>query len=336
MRPHIPHCFLPVLLLCLLSSCESIYDGIDGCPHGVELRFVYDYNMEYANAFPSKVDCITLYVFSEDGGYVATYTETSSVLSDEDWRMVIDLPKGDYNLVAYGGIACEEATFALQSEPSSGTSMTSLRAEMAHDTDATGGLASEDLLHDFYYGSLSVSVTEDYYQEETLELMQDTNNLRILLQSVNGEVLSADDFVFSITDDNSLFDYQNTIIPAGTVTYNPWSCGTETIVDDEDESTRSTTVTVPYAEFSMSRLWAANNARLVVTRASDGETVINIPFIQYLLLLKSNVYSDMSGQEFLDRENDWSMLFYLGDGQNWLSTQIIINGWVVRLNTTSL
>lgn len=318
-------------VLLSLPSCESIFDNIDACPNGVSLRYVYDYNMEYANAFPSKVDCITLYVFDADGNYLSTFIDTSDNLADEDWRMIIDLEKGEYSLVAYGGIACDEATFHLLEEPSAGFNMTELSAEME-----TEDLTSSACLHNFFFGSLDVTVSEDDYQEETLYLVQDTNNLRILLQSVSGEALSADDFVFNITDDNSLFDYQNAIIPAGTVTYGPWSYGTETIVDDDDESTRSTTVTVPYAEFSMSRLWTENNARLVVTRAYDGETIINIPFIQYLLLLKSNLYSDMSDQEFLDRENDWSMLFYLGDGQVWLSTQIIINGWVVRLNTTSL
>ena len=40
------------------SSCERIYDDLAPCPHGVSLRFVYDYNMEYANAFPSNVDVL--------------------------------------------------------------------------------------------------------------------------------------------------------------------------------------------------------------------------------------------------------------------------------------
>ena len=38
-----------------LPSCETIYEDLDPCPHGVSLRFIYDYNMEYANAFPKKV-----------------------------------------------------------------------------------------------------------------------------------------------------------------------------------------------------------------------------------------------------------------------------------------
>ena len=42
------------LMLVSLSSCEKIYDDLEACPHGVSLRFVYDYNMAYANAFPKR------------------------------------------------------------------------------------------------------------------------------------------------------------------------------------------------------------------------------------------------------------------------------------------
>ena len=30
-----------------LLSCERIYEDLEPCQHGVSLRFVYDYNMEY-------------------------------------------------------------------------------------------------------------------------------------------------------------------------------------------------------------------------------------------------------------------------------------------------
>ena len=41
----------------LLSSCHGIYNDLEPCSQGVRLRFVYDYNMEYANAFHSQMDC---------------------------------------------------------------------------------------------------------------------------------------------------------------------------------------------------------------------------------------------------------------------------------------
>ncbi len=39
------------VMLVALSSCEKIYDDLEACPHGVSLRFVYDYHMERAMLF---------------------------------------------------------------------------------------------------------------------------------------------------------------------------------------------------------------------------------------------------------------------------------------------
>ena len=59
-----------------LSSCGAIKDDLPPCPEGVTLRFVFDYNMEFANAFPSQVDCLTLLVYDNEGKYVTSRTET--------------------------------------------------------------------------------------------------------------------------------------------------------------------------------------------------------------------------------------------------------------------
>ena len=83
-----------VLAALSLSSCESIYEDLAPCSHGVSLRFVYDYNMEYANAFPKKVDCLTLLIYDSGGNYVGMRTVTGPELQDETYRMQLDLEPG--------------------------------------------------------------------------------------------------------------------------------------------------------------------------------------------------------------------------------------------------
>ena len=78
------------------SSCEKIYEDLDPCAHGVSLRFIYDYNMEFANAFPKKVDCLTLYIYGEEGNHVGTRVVTGPELRDEGFRMTLDLEPGNY------------------------------------------------------------------------------------------------------------------------------------------------------------------------------------------------------------------------------------------------
>ena len=72
------------LMIAALPACENIYEDLQPCPHGVSLRFVYDYNMAYANAFPREVDCLTLLVFDDEDRYVATRTVTGDKLRDEN------------------------------------------------------------------------------------------------------------------------------------------------------------------------------------------------------------------------------------------------------------
>ena len=81
------------------SSCENIYEDLDPCAHGVSLRFIYDYNMEFANAFPKKVDCLTLYIYDEEGNYVDTRVVTGPELRDESYRMTLDLAPGKYRFI---------------------------------------------------------------------------------------------------------------------------------------------------------------------------------------------------------------------------------------------
>ena len=110
-----------VLINFAFSSCERIYEDLAPCPHGVSLRFIYDYNMEYANAFAKKVDCLTLLVYDENGNYVDTRIVTGTELQDENYRMKLDLKQGNYHFVAYGGLACNKSSFLMKYTPGEGT-----------------------------------------------------------------------------------------------------------------------------------------------------------------------------------------------------------------------
>ena len=200
------------------------------------------------------------------------------------------------------------------------------------DADLTTSVREKLRLHYLFWGSLTLE-TADLYNEGTVEMMKNTNNIRIVLQQMNGEPVKDKDFDFSITDDNTLFAASNNdLLPNGTVTYTPWAQGQAStgITDDGQE------VIVAYAEFSTSRLMVKNSPKLIVRRASDGNAVINIPLNNYLLLLKSELYEQMKPQEFLDRESEWSLFFFLDENGAWIKTYIKINDWTIRVNNMDM
>lgn len=189
-------------------------------------------------------------------------------------------------------------------------------------------------LHPLFYGRLVTEVKANTltYQEVTVEMMKDTNNLRILLQQIGGEPVDYKDYDFQIIDNNTLFAWDNDLLPVPTVTYNPWVSGNASPGELPDGGNAS----VAWAEISFSRLVAAAKPRLLITHKATGDRVVDIPLNNYLLLLKSQAFKTMPNQEFLDRESRWNMIFFLSENNYWVSTLISIKDWNVRINNEEL
>lgn len=348
-KPHISAirtAFIATISLIASVSCSVIYDDLPECTSGAQLRFVYDYNMEYANAFHNQVECLTVYFYdAATGHHVATRTVGADQLSDEAYRMTVDLPAGDYKAVAYGGIACADASFAHPAgTPEDGHHFTELAMQLKSEHLSS---TIDRPLHNLFYGTVNFSVAETLgtYTAATVEMIRDTNNLRIMFQHINGTPVDPDQFNWTIVGDNTLMAHDNALKAAGKVTYHPWALGTFTGGYMDDGSP----ITNAYAEFSISRLVRpaastkapvsgngnisrADSPRLIVTRVKDGGTVLSLPLTDILLAYRSDLHADMAEQEYLDRENYWPMLFILNSNDVWTSAEIIINDWTVRIN----
>ncbi len=165
------------------TSCGTVFEELEPCRTGVEMRFVYDCNLESANAFPTQVECLTLHIFDSDGGFVTTVTETSSVLSDENWRLTLDLEPGSYHAIAYGGIACGDDSFAHDAVPAEGSDYHDIAMRLKQDHIGR-------LLADHFHGSLDFEVDDNPavndYSRVTLSMRKTTNRFRILLQPLDG------------------------------------------------------------------------------------------------------------------------------------------------------
>lgn len=312
----------------LVSSCKSVIeDDLPECKEGLALRFVYDYNMEFANAFTAQVDCLTVFVYDESGRCVEKRTESGTPLADEAYRMEVDLEPGNYTVLAYGGMDCEQSSFHFTSDPQE-----SLMKDVQVELDRKLLTSPEgQKLHPLFYGTIDTTVESNEtleYKEVTVPMMKDTNNLRIILQQVDGESLDCNRFDWRLTDDNTLMAWNNSVIPTSTVTYFPWTQGNASPGVTEDEME----VGVAFAEFSFPRLVTTNSPKLEITDKETGRTVVSIPLNNYLLLLKSQEFAKMGNQEFLDRESRWNMIFFLDSNMIWLDTNIVINDWVVRIN----
>lgn len=319
-----------------LTSCEMVNEDLGECPQGVSLRFVFDYNMERANAFPAQVDCITLYVFDATGALIEKHHESTSVLSDENYRMTLDLGPGEYSFVALGGSTCEKNSFKVENLETR-DDRRALSIELPLDIKRHSSVR----LHDLFYGELDkAAVAKDVITTHTIYMIKDTNSVQVTLQEISAPYsVNAEDYEFFIEADNDLLDYNNNTIPNGGMGYNPFTTenrvagfvdyGGNTVVEDEGQK-----VQVAVSEFNMSRLMTQNSDKsyIVVRSAESGAEIIRVPLIEYMLLSKHNSHSWIkTDQEYLDRQSTWNFMFFLQNGK-WIQSRVAVNNWILRFN----
>ncbi len=327
-------------LVCLtLCGCESsfLFDGEGNCdepqPGEVtyKVRFIYDYNMNYADAFAEQVSCVTLYVVDSSGNIVWQKTEDSEAVKEAGYEMQVDVAPGTYSLVAWCGER-DKGSFSVNE----GSLMTDLQCTMTRERTAEGSATSAVNLDRWFHGYLEAQNFPDTEGEHTytVSLVKDTNIFHIVLRHESGAAVDADDYEFTITADNGLMDWDNSLLPDEDITYSPWDTYTEGATEPYD--TRATTAGDGVADLTTARMVKGNEPWLTVTRRADGDVLFSRELTDYLLLIKGNYSQQMGDQEFLDREDEWEIVLLLDEENYWLPTVIYINSWRVVLQNTGL
>lgn len=330
-----------------MSGCSMVTDDMQPCPAQLRLRFVYDYNIKFADAFANEVTSVNVWAFDDKGNFVWSGSAAGETLSDGNFYLDVPLPEGRYDFVSWCGLL-DNTTFRLATyEPTSKEEL-----KMTLETlENAGGQLSENRLSPVFHGYVSDALYEidplrPVDKVVTLSLMKDTKDIRIMLQHLDGSAIENRDFTVRITDANKNLDWNNDLLPSPTVYYKPWAVKYgETSAPDGagDGGTRSgftcgsrtvTTVASLLFELSTSRLMVNSNAVLTVHRNSDDTDIIRIPLIDYLLLVRGHYFNkqgqEIGEQEYLDRQDDYSMVFFIDKNSNWyMAAGIYINNWAV-------
>jgi hypothetical protein len=99
------------------------------------------------------------------------------------------------------------------------------------------------------------------------------------------------------------------------------------VVQNMSLLSRNSTLSAVLAEFTISRLVVENSPILAVYNKEKNQKVFSIPLKDYILMAKGQTYQNFSDQEYLDRENEFVMTFFLDENGDWLSSRVIINSW---------
>ena len=321
-----------------LTACETIYDDLEPCRTEFRVRFRYDRNINYADAFAHEVESVALWVFDTAGKLVWHGTEAGDALRDEAWTMPVDVAAGTYDLVAWCGLEGQPLYRLAEADP---RSPEQLRLSIARLADAAGDYVADDLTG-LYHGMRRVTFAEAELGgtvEATLPLTKNTNAVRITLQYYNSQgdkQMEAEDFDFSIEAANGDMDYDNSLLGHAPLTYRNWIKTPLRADFDADADAAAaaragaTTVNGLRAERTVGRLTADREQMLVVRRTTDGERIIRLPLVKYLLMVRGNYNRRMEPQEYLDRVDEFNLTFFLdGDDKWYTGAGIYINSWVV-------
>ena len=178
----------------------------------------------------------------------------------------------------------------------------------------------------------TITLTSGVPAYATVSLIRDTKHLNIILGETGEEGhVNADDYEVFILDTNGDVDYQNTVItPSDSLVYYPYQKWNTEVDAGGEVGVESTA----HYDLMFNRLMysakSSENAQLCIRRKSDGVYVVKVD-LPYILCL-GRIYFEYNyrQQEYLDREHDYRLQFYL-TGDRWSSVLIHVLGWSRRI-----
>lgn len=324
-----------------VTSCENtIFDDEGDCSLHYLLKFKYDMNMKYADAFPNAVSYVSVYVYDADTHeLVLKQVDGGEALSREGYSMELQgLKPGTYDIVAWCGDGLSDGHFEANKAVVGSSKLEEISCTMKREE---GGKVTEDV-GQLFHGKQRVTLSETYgTYSSTINLTKNTNTVRVVLQHLSGLDVNPDDFTFEIKDENGYMAYDNTILDDELLTYNPWSvtagsAGINSDIYNKPVVRTQTSVSVALAEFTVGRLVLDNNPILSIYNKVENEKVLSIPLKDYALLVKGHYNRAMSDQEYLDRQDEYNLTFFLDEHGQWASSRIIINSWHLVFQNTDI
>ena len=294
----------------IVASCDSFNEDLPECR--LSVKFKYDYNMEFADAFHAQVDKVELYVFDKNGKYLFKQAEEGSALSTGNYLMEVELPVGQYQFMAWAGA---RDSYDITSLTPGVSTLTDLKLKLKREASLIINKRMETL----WYGEvINVNFDGTVHQTETINLIRDTKIVRFGFQSYTGSwTLDMNDYDYEIIESNGHLGHDNPLLDDDVLSFRPYHMN----------QLNSFSASV---DLNTMRLMKDRTTRLVITEKSTSNKVFDINLIDYLAM--TNMEDKKIGmQEYFDRQSNYHIVFFLSG--SWLAMKIVINGWTVYSQT---
>ena len=339
-------CVALVGLLALPSCNDWLYEEEGDCSVHYRLKFRYDKNLKWADAFANEVSSVHLYAFDPSGVLAWRQEEQIDPSTAVSYSMSLDLPAGDYRLLAWCGLRNDgkrDESFSVPEVSIGRTRIEEVQCALNRMYDEAGAY-SDERLYRLFHGSMDVSLPTDEdggTYDYTMPLTKNTNHIRIIMQHLSGEDVNKDDFTFRIDDENGLMAHDNELMDDENITYRPWDIQNVEAGTDNDDRRAVSGMKGLVADFTVGRLIETHRDKMVLAITnSEGRTVARIPVIDYALMGKEYYEEEynypMDEREFLDRLDECVMTLFLDENQQWVACSIQILSWRVVINNVEI
>lgn len=305
-----------------MVSCTWVKDDIDECPYGFWLKLRYTYNILDVDAAPKYLMDAYVYVYDADGNYIKRIYVSRDDLASNDYRVRIEgIPEGDYQFVVWSGMG--NSQYAVSGDTKT---IDDFRLSLVGAAD---NYSSE--LPALYHGYMPPVHYDDSYAQYDVELMKNTNQLACLVVTISDEIeMSPDDYILQVTADNGSMDAYNNIVPSGyAITYEPFVSDTVVFHDTDYGDLHG----IKFSIMTL-RMMTDDNCRMILQNVRTGQTIFNISFAEYISMIGSlytNIGRKIPAQEYLDRQDFYTIVFYLSGDLDRL-IQLQVNSWRLRVN----
>lgn len=308
-------CFVFISAALLYSGCSWVDDNLSDCPSGCWLRLSYTYNMLDVDAVSTQVKNATVFVLDAKGSCILREDVDSLTLLQHNYMIKLPaLPASEYAVLVWAGLADAHYQYT--------SSVVRLsRDEMGEQSDPIASL---------FHGRLDNITIDGQYKVLEVPLTKNTNTLSCVLQSSNDVKIEKEAFRLELTARNGLIDHRNIPMDTACICYLPF---TQNSIETEG-------LQIVHLGLNTLRLLENDDTQLTLIYTPSGEPVFSIPLSQYLILSGQVHVPDMKTQEYLDRQDQYNLLFFLVPTENpqspFLCMQMEVNGWRVRLNDAEL
>lgn len=198
-----------------------------------------------------------------------------------------------------------------------------------------------------------VRLEAGYATYATISLIRDTKHLNVTLRQIdNPESVNADDYEVIILDDNAELASDNSLAPSDSLIYYPYAQWTTRYDEDglamegdiHPSATRAGVAVERTAHYNLmfNRLVydedALKNARMVISNRLTNKVVADINLASVLAEGRiAYEFYNYSPQEYLDREHDYELDFFLkGDKWQYCDIKIHVLAWSRRKQNIEL